>query len=269
MDITIQRRREIETELRQAIAAGNQFCLYYQPLYSAADARVTGVEALLRWNHPKHGLTSPGVFVPIAEESGLIQAIGDWTLRQACTTARRWPIERIAVNVSAVQFRSPRFAAKVLEILKETGLEPGRLELEITEGVLLDTTELSAMTLTTLRAAGVRIALDDFGTGYSSLTYLQKYPVDKIKIDRSFIQNLDTDAASDALVQAMVDLARAMNVDVTAEGVETARQREALRRIGCDELQGYLLSRPIPAERVDDIFGTGEPAQPEVIASAA
>jgi predicted signal transduction protein with EAL and GGDEF domain len=268
MDISIQRRREIETELREALAAGDQFCIQYQPLYAAADDSLTGVEALLRWKHPKHGLIAPGVFVAIAEEAGLIHAIGDWVLREACRAGVRWPGRRMAVNVSAVQFRSPRFAAKVLETLAETGLEPSRLELEITESVLLDMTELSAVTLTTLRAAGVRIALDDFGTGYSSLTYLQKYPVDKIKIDRSFIQNLESGGAANALVQAMVDLARAIGVDVTAEGVETAEQRDFLKKIGCTELQGYLLSRPMEASKIDTLLI--EPALDETrVASAA
>ena len=269
MDVSIQRRREIETELREAIAAGDQFCVHYQPLYAAASAELVGVEALLRWQHPKHGLIAPGEFIPIAEESGLIHPIGDWVLRQACRAGRRWPVQRIAVNVSAVQFRSPRFAAKVIEVLRETGLEPQRLELEITESVLLDSAELSAATLTTLRAAGVRIALDDFGTGYSSLTYLQKYPVDKIKIDRSFIHNLASDASSDALVQAMVDLARAMGVVVTAEGVETAGQREFLKRIGCNELQGFLLSRPVEPSEIDILVGMSDAAAREPVASAA
>jgi EAL domain-containing protein (putative c-di-GMP-specific phosphodiesterase class I) len=208
------------------------------------------------------------VFVPIAEESGLIHPIGEWVLREACGAAVRWPACRIAVNVSAVQFRSPGFAAKVIRILDETGLKPSRLELEITESVLLDSAELSALTLTALRAAGVRIALDDFGTGYSSLSYLHKFAVDKIKIDRSFVQSLDTERASDAIIQAMVDLARAMGVDVTAEGVETAEQRDFLRRIGCDELQGFLLSRPVPAGQIDRLFGADEPME-RGVASAA
>ena len=269
MDLTIQRRREIEQELRAALAAGDQFQLVYQPLYSAATSALVGVEALLRWNHPEHGLIVPGVFVPIAEESGLIHPIGDWVLREACKAGARWPLRRIAVNVSPVQFRAPGFAARVLDILRETGLEPGGLELEITESLLLDSTESSVNALRTLRAAGLRIALDDFGTGYSSLTYLQKYPVDKIKIDRSFIQNLGSDAASDALVQAIVDLARAMNVDVTAEGVETAEQRDFLKAIGCNELQGFLLSRPVPESEIDEVVGAAASVEENRIASAA
>jgi EAL domain-containing protein (putative c-di-GMP-specific phosphodiesterase class I) len=170
------------------------------------------------------------------------------------------------VNVSPTQFRSSGFAATVLQILKESGLQPGCLELEVTESVLLDSAEYSAQTFNALRAAGIRIALDDFGTGYSSLNYLHKYSVDKIKIDRSFVQNIDSDSAADAIVQAMVDLARAMGVEVTAEGVETAEQRDFLARIGCDELQGFLLSRPLTAEQMDRTVGRTET---NAIASAA
>jgi diguanylate cyclase (GGDEF)-like protein len=269
MDIFVQRRRTVEAELREALAAGDQLRVVYQPLYAAETEGAVGVEALLRWNHPRHGPVSPGVFVPIAEESGLIHAIGEWVLREACRAATRWPAAcRVAVNVSPVQFRSPGFAAKVIRILDETGLKASRLEIEITESVLLDGAELSSLTLNALRAAGVRIALDDFGTGYSSLSYLHKFAVDKIKIDRSFVQGLDGNGASDAIVQAMVDLARAMNVDVTAEGVETTEQRDFLRRIGCDELQGFLLSRPVGAEQIDKLFGIEE--RPERgVASAA
>jgi diguanylate cyclase (GGDEF)-like protein len=266
MDVFVQRRRAIEAELRSALAAGDQFRLVYQPLYAAASGEVVGAEALLRWQHPERGVVSPAIFIPIAEESGLIHAIGEWVLREACRSAVRWPIRRIAVNVSPTQFRSSGFAATVLQILKESGLQPGCLELEVTESVLLDSAEYSAQTFNALRAAGIRIALDDFGTGYSSLNYLHKYSVDKIKIDRSFVQNIDSDSAADAIVQAMVDLARAMGVEVTAEGVETAEQRDFLARIGCDELQGFLLSRPLTAEQMDRTVGRTET---NAIASAA
>jgi diguanylate cyclase (GGDEF)-like protein len=269
MDFTVQRRREIERELREALEVGGKLEVVYQPLYSARTAGMVGVEALLRWHHPTHGTIPPGVFIPIAEEAGLIHELGDWVLREACKAAVRWPLHHVAVNVSAVQFRSQRFAARVLDILRETGMAPNRLELEVTESVLLDSAELSAVTLEALRAAGIRIALDDFGTGYSSLTYLQKYPVDKIKIDRSFVQNLGSDAASDAIVEAMVNLARALRVEVTAEGVETVQQRDALKRIGCDELQGFLLSPPVTADTVDRLLAMSEPAEPNVVASAA
>jgi diguanylate cyclase (GGDEF)-like protein len=270
MDLFVQRRREIEDELRAALAAGDQFCIRYQPLYAADATELVGVEALLRWNHPQHGIIAPGTFIPIAEESGLIVPIGDWALREACIAATRWPsIPRIAINVSPVQFRNLGFAEKVLAVLKETGLEPQRLELEITESVLLGGDELSGNTFKALRAAGVRIALDDFGTGYSSLSYLHKFAVDKIKIDRSFVQSLNSAARSDAIIQAMVDLARAMGVDVTAEGVETTEQRDFLQSIGCNELQGFLLSHPISEAQIDRLVGSKERASESAVATAA
>jgi predicted signal transduction protein with EAL and GGDEF domain len=271
MDFFVQRRRRIEAELREAVAAGNQLRVVYQPLYATNTGLVCGLEALLRWTHPKHGPISPGVFIPIAEDSGLIHAIGDWVLREACLNGKRWPVRHIAVNVSPIQFRAPNFATRVLEVLRETGLDPRRLELEITESVLLDSAEIAEATFNTLRSVGIRIALDDFGTGYSSLTYLKKFPVDKIKIDSSFVHNLDSDAASDAIVKAIVDLARAMRVEVTAEGVETVVQQDALKRIGCDELQGFLLSTPLDVSDADAIFGTAPPVaeEQETVASAA
>jgi diguanylate cyclase (GGDEF)-like protein len=271
MDQFVRRRREIEAELRHALGRGEQLCVQYQPLFAVDSPTPVGLEALLRWDHPQHGLIPPAVFIPIAEETGLMQAIGEWVLRTACAVATRWPAAtRLAVNVSAVQFRSEGFAETVLEILRDTGLEPSRLELEVTESLLLDNAELSARTFGRLRAAGVRIALDDFGTGYSSLNYLNKFAVDKIKIDRSFVQSLDSSAASDAIVQAMVDLAKAVGVEVTAEGVETDGQREFLRSVGCDEMQGFLLSRPLWPEQVDRLLEIEAGAQPApAVASAA
>lgn len=270
MDFAVQQRREIEAELRHALKVGGQLEVVYQPLFSAQTSGMVGAEALLRWNHPTHGAISPSIFVPIAEEAGLIHSVGDWVLREACKAAVRWSNQHVAVNVSAVQFRSQHFAARVLDIVRETGMTPSRLELEVTESVLLDSVELSALTLAALRASGIRIALDDFGIGYSSLTYLRRYPVDKIKIDRSFVQNLGTDSASDAIVEAMVNLARALGVDVTAEGVETEAQREALKRIGCDELQGFLLASAVSSKEINRLFGVGEEiVARRVVASAA
>ena len=269
MDSFVRRRQEIEEDLREALAAGDQLKVIFQPIYFALTGKISGVEALLRWNHPQHGFVSPGNFISIAEESGLIHEIGDFVLREACLAGKRWPVRRIAVNVSAIQFRSSDFAAKVLGVIQETGLDPSRLELEITESVLLDSAQVVEPTFSALRAAGIRIALDDFGTGYSSLTYLQKFPVDKIKIDRSFVHSLDLEGASDAIVQAIVSLARAMNVAVTAEGVETETQRHALQGIGCDELQGFLLSGPLPSEEIDRLFMAERPTLATPIASAA
>jgi len=268
MDFAIQRRREIERELRRALESGSQLEVAYQPLHAARTGKLIGAEALLRWRHPAHGMISPSVFIPIAEEAGLIHALGDLVLREACRAAVRWPLNHLAVNVSAVQFRSPHFMARVLDVLRQTGMEPNRLELEVTESVLLDSAEPSIRTLESLRAAGIRIALDDFGTGYSSLTYLRKYPVDKIKIDRSFVQNLGADVAADAIVEAMVNLARALRVNVTAEGVETEEQRNMLKRIGCDELQGFLFSPPVAASTMDQMLCIDE-ADELRVASAA
>jgi diguanylate cyclase (GGDEF)-like protein len=269
MDFFVQRRRRIEADLRDAITRDDQLKVVYQPLYTAKSGAISGIEALLRWNHPKHGNVSPGVFVPIAEEAALINVLGDWVLRQACLAGRRWPFGRVAVNVSPVQFRSPHFAKKVLDTLRELGLEPHRLELEITESVLLDSAGSAEPTLNALRSAGVRIALDDFGTGYSSLTYLQKFPVDKIKIDRTFVHNLDSGPTSDAIVRAIVDLARAMGVEVTAEGVETQAQREALKKIGCDELQGFLFSPPLSPEDLDRLLARPPAGEAAPVATAA
>jgi len=256
MDHTLQRRREIEGELRAAIRDGDQFEVVYQPVVSAHASSIVGFEALLRWNHPEHGTIPPGVFIPIAEETGLIGKIGEWVLRQACQTAKRWPEKRIAVNVSALQFRLPGFAPRVLQILGETGLAPHRLEIEVTESVLLDAAERSSTTLNALHAAGIGVSLDDFGTGYSSLTYLQKFPVDRIKVDQSFVRNLEGDPAAKAIVQAMVELARALRIKVTAEGVETAGQRDFLRKIGCDEFQGFLFSRPLSANAAENLLAS-------------
>jgi EAL domain-containing protein (putative c-di-GMP-specific phosphodiesterase class I) len=242
----------------------------YQPLYSPNSTIPVGFEALLRWEHPEHGVIPPAVFVPIAEETGLMLPIGEWVLRQACNAAAHWPGMRIAVNVSPMQFRSAGFADMVLETLRETGFEAKRLELEITESMLVDNTEQSSKTFDQLRAAGIRIALDDFGTGYSSLNYLSKFAVDKIKIDQSFVQNIDASEASDAIIQAMVDLAKAVGVEVTAEGVETTKQRDFLSAVGCNEMQGFLLSRPLWADQVDRLLGV-EPSAEEArsMASAA
>ncbi|MGH6923530.1 MAG: putative bifunctional diguanylate cyclase/phosphodiesterase [Propylenella sp.] len=270
MDLFLRRRREIEAELREALAAGDQLRVQYQPLYSPDSTVPVGFEALLRWEHPEHGVIPPAVFVPIAEETGLMLPIGEWVLRQACGAAAHWPGTRIAVNVSPMQFRSTGFADMVLETLRETGFDAKRLELEITESMLVDNTEQSSKTFDQLRAAGIRIALDDFGTGYSSLNYLSKFAVDKIKIDQSFVQNIDASEASDAIIQAMVDLAKAVGVEVTAEGVETAKQRDFLSAVGCNEMQGFLLSRPLWADQVDRLLGLEPGAeQARSMASAA
>lgn len=257
LSAAVQRRQAIEQELRQALDAIGQLHLHFQPVHAAASGRLTGLEALLRWEHPTQGPLAPGGFIQVAEESGLIDPLGAWVLREACSAAVAWPVEFIAVNVSAVQLRSPSFVTQVTEILAVTGLAADRLELEITETIFVERGDRSRANIRALRALGIRIALDDFGMGYSSLGQLHQLEVDHIKIDRSFVHALGQ-AGRDgrALVQAMVDLARAMGLKTTAEGVETEEQAALLRQIGCDELQGWLLSPPLPASAIDRLFAT-------------
>jgi diguanylate cyclase (GGDEF)-like protein/PAS domain S-box-containing protein len=250
MDARAQARRSLEMELRQAINDGG-FEVYYQPLVDLRDGRIGGCEALLRWRHPRRGMISPAEFIPVAEETGLINQLGQLVLNAACMEAAAWPGNtRVAVNVSPVQFRSQTLALNVAGALAASGLSAARLELEITEAVLIRDDEAALATMHQLRALGVRIALDDFGTGYSSLSYLQRFPFDKIKIDRSFIKGIADEGASSAIVQAVVNIAAASNMTTTAEGVEQEWQRELLRELGCNEMQGYLFSRAIPATDV-------------------
>jgi diguanylate cyclase (GGDEF)-like protein len=261
MDVSLRQRRTIERDLRAALKAGNQLHVHYQPVYSAPKGEIAGVEALVRWQHPRDGMKSPALFIPIAEESGLIEPLGEWVLAEACTAAARWPIQKVAVNVSAVQLRSPLFAQRVLDILQRTGLQPERLELEITETALMESPDQCAPNIRTLRAAGIRIALDDFGTGYSSLSHIRQFEVDRVKIDRSFVNGIDRAEDSSAIIQAIVDLAQATGLSVTAEGVETQEQSSFLSGIGCNELQGFLLSRPMPVSQMDELMGVQPPGK--------
>jgi diguanylate cyclase (GGDEF)-like protein len=250
MDARIQIRRTLERDLRDAIVR-KEFEIYYQPLIGLVSGKITGFEALLRWNHPVRGLVSPMEFIPVAEETGMIVAIGAWVLRMACFEAENWPVDiRIAVNLSPVQFRKGDLAATVQAALIASGLRPKRLELEITESVLLDETVGTLTVLHQLRAMGVGIALDDFGTGYSSLSYLRSFPFDKIKIDQSFVRDLMTNKESMSIVRAVIGLGHSLSIRITAEGVETLEQLERLREEGCTEVQGYLFSRPRPASEV-------------------
>jgi EAL domain-containing protein (putative c-di-GMP-specific phosphodiesterase class I) len=251
MDEVVQSRRLLEVDLAQALAKGDQLHLAYQPLYSGINGEITGVEALARWEHPTKRNLPPSLFIPVAEASGLIVPMGEWILRTACRQAVEWNIGYVAVNVSPIQFRQPGFATSVKRILSDTGLHPSRLELEITEGVLVDK-EKSGAVLASLRDAGIKIAIDDFGTGYSSLSYLRQLDVDKIKIDQSFIRQADNDEGGRSIVLAMVQLAGALRMQVTAEGVETHDQRAYLSSIGCDQLQGYLLSRPLTPNAMEE-----------------
>lgn len=250
MDARVKARRTLELDMRQAIADGD-FALHYQPVVDLETNDIVGCEALLRWNHAVRGMVSPAEFIPIAEETGLICEIGDWVLATACAEATNWPPGiTIAVNVSPVQFRSHAFSLKVANALATSGLAANRLELEITEAVLIRDDEAALAMLQHLRAIGVRIALDDFGTGYSSLSYLQRFPFDKIKIDRGFINDIAAAEGSSPIVQAVINIARARNMTTTAEGVETEKQREMLLGFGCTEMQGYLFS---PARPVAEI----------------
>ena len=259
MDARVKTRRALEQDLCQAIAddrfTGGGFEVHYQPLVNLRDDKVIGCEALLRWRHPERGMISPAEFIPIAEQSGLINQLGEWVLTTACAEAATWPDNiKIAVNVSPIQFRNHALALKVTAALAASGLSASRLELEITEAVLIRDDEAALAILHQLRAIGVRIALDDFGTGYSSLSYLQRFPFDKIKIDRCFVNDIVESEGSTAIVQAVVNIAAARNMTTTAEGVETEPQREVLRVLGCTEMQGYLFSAAKPAADIRELL---------------
>jgi diguanylate cyclase (GGDEF)-like protein/PAS domain S-box-containing protein len=253
MDAHVRARRQLEIDLRKAIA-DQALEVYYQPCLSLLSNRITGCEALLRWRHPERGMISPAEFIPIAEETGLINELGEWVLAKACIEATTWPEEiNLAVNVSPVQFKSGTLALKIVSALATSGLPAHRLELEITEAVLIRDDEAALDILHQLREIGVQIALDDFGTGYSSLSYLQRFPFDKIKIDRCFVNDL-AEAGGSSIVQAVVNIAAARRMKTTAEGVETERQQQLLRGLGCTEMQGYLFSAPKPADELREIL---------------
>jgi diguanylate cyclase (GGDEF)-like protein/PAS domain S-box-containing protein len=257
MDAQVRARRCLEMDLRQAMAEGTGLEVYYQPCLGLESDEITGCEALLRWRHPKRGMVSPAEFIPIAEESGLINQLGEWVLMTACAEAANWPdTVRLAVNVSPIQFKSGTLALRVIAALAASGLPATRLELEITEAVLIRDDDAALAILHQLRATGVRIALDDFGTGYSSLSYLQRFPFDKIKIDRCFVTDLADPDGSASIVQAVVNIAADRRMTTTAEGVETAAQRQRLRELGCSEMQGYLFSAPKPAAEIRRLLRT-------------
>jgi diguanylate cyclase (GGDEF)-like protein len=251
MELDAQSKRATETDLRAAIAR-NEFELHYQPIVDAISGRPVGVEALVRWRHPDRGLVAPDQFIPIAEDTGLIAQLGEWVLRRACLDAASWPEHiKLAVNLSPAQFRKRDLVDTVTEALETSGLWPGRLELEITETVLLQDDEENLAMLHQLRTLGISIVLDDFGTGYSSLSYLQRFPFDKIKIDRSFVANLTNRPDCAAIVCAVTGLARALDITTTAEGVETKEQLDLLRAAGCSQAQGFLFGRPCPNSELD------------------
>jgi diguanylate cyclase (GGDEF)-like protein len=254
MAAALRERRDLQSDLQSAIA-NDELCLHFQPL-ARIDGDVVGFEALVRWRHPKRGFVPPSTFIPLAEENGLIVQVGEWILRTVCREAASWtkPLQ-VAVNLSPVQFRSDDIVKLVHTILIETGLSPDRLELEITEGVLIDDFSRAVAILRRLKALGVRIALDDFGTGYSSMSYLQSFPFDKIKIDRAFVSNLERSAQSKAIVRAVVGLARGLELPVIAEGVETRAQLDLLARAGCDLVQGYLIGKPATIDTYAGFIG--------------
>jgi diguanylate cyclase (GGDEF)-like protein/PAS domain S-box-containing protein len=255
MDAQAKARLTLERDLRQALVEGS-FEIHYQPVVDLNSDQVTGCEALLRWRHPERGMISPAEFVAVAEDTGLIVELGEWVLRTACAEAATWPHHvRLAVNVSPIQLKCPTLSLKIAGALAASGLAANRLELEITEAVLIRDDEMALAILHQLRALGIRIALDDFGTGYSSLSYLKRFPFDKIKIDRCFISDIAEIDGSSVIVQAVVNIAAARNMTTTAEGVETAEQKEMLRRLGCTEMQGYLFSAAKPSAEVKRLFG--------------
>ena len=254
MDAEMQARRTLEADLRRAVAE-EQFELFYQPLVSASTERLTGFEALLRWQHPERGVVSPSEFIPLAEEIGLIRTMGAWVLERACIDAAGWPAHiKVAINLSPVQFLKGDLVQDVEHALVRSGLAASRLELEITESVLLQDSDATLAVLLQLRDLGVRISMDDFGTGYSSLSYLLQFPFDKIKIDQSFVRNSGARKGSVEIIRAVVGLGQALSMNVLAEGVETPEQLRMLQTEGCDELQGYLFSKPKPLQDVAEII---------------
>jgi diguanylate cyclase (GGDEF)-like protein len=253
MDVEFEDRRFLEREMKRAIA-DSALDVHYQPIVTADGTRIVGAEALLRWTHPVRGAIPPVVFVPAAEQAGLMAELGAFVLRRALADATRWPELAIAINLSPVQVRDPGLVDLVADLLAETRVAPARVVLEVTEGVLMDDPAEAKARLDALRALGVRLALDDFGTGYSSLTYLQRFPFDKLKIDRGFVTPLGRAADSQAMVQAIVTLGRALGLSLLAEGVETEQQRVLLRLAGCEEMQGFLFAPPGPREALDRLL---------------
>jgi EAL domain-containing protein (putative c-di-GMP-specific phosphodiesterase class I) len=266
MDKRLRERRALQHDLRFALSR-HEIALHYQP-QASIDGKIIGFEALVRWDHPTRGMVSPGEFIPLAEESGAIIALGEWILREACREAASWPTSlRIAVNLSPAQFRHGDLPALVHSVLFDTGLAANRLEIEITEGVLISDFSRAISILRRLKTLGVRIAMDDFGTGYASLSYLQAFPFDKIKIDRGFIANLDRNPQSAAIIRAVIGLGHGLNLPVVAEGVETKEQLAFLRREACNEVQGYLFGRPAPIAQYARLTGQHPVAQPAALAS--
>jgi len=242
---------QLTEDLREALAKGS-LRVVYQPIVDAKSQETVAIEALCRWRHPARGEIGPAIFIPLAEQSGMIAALGEFVMRQACLDARSWPNVIVSVNVSPQQFEKDEFTAAVSRILAETGLEPTRLELELTENLLIDDFENANAKMRVLQDLGVRLALDDFGSGYSSLNYLLSLPFDKLKIDRIFVSKIETGAASAAIIHAIVSIGRALGMHVTAEGIETAEQQQFLRVAGAHSFQGFRFCRPIEAHEISE-----------------
>lgn len=261
LDQVAQERREMENDLRNSLD-NNELSLKFQPIYRTVDQRIVGFEALLRWNHTKRGLVMPSEFIPIAEDTNLIVPIGEWALREACTIASGWPDDLpVSVNLSEKQFRSPGLASAIMLALKTSGLEPHRLEIEITEAIFARDATKALTILQGLRDLGVRITLDDFGTGYSSLSYLRAFPFDKVKIDRSFVRDVHENSAKVTVIRAVTMLAESLGMKALAEGVENRAQLNAVANQGCHYVQGYLLSEPVPSDEVKALIGSGQVKQ--------
>jgi diguanylate cyclase (GGDEF)-like protein/PAS domain S-box-containing protein len=261
MNVRAVERQSIEGSLRRALER-QEFAVHYQPKINLRSGEISGAEALIRWTHPTRGPVSPGQFIPVAEDCGLILSIGNWVLREACKQARSWleaglPLGTMGANISAMEFRNENFLEGVFSILEETGLDPSLLELELTESVLMKRPESTASVLQALRAKGIQVAVDDFGTGYSSLSYLQKFSIDALKIDQSFVRRITTAPTETTIVTAVISMARSLKLRVVAEGVETLKELEFLQAHQCDEAQGYYFSRPVPAEQFAKLLKTG------------
>jgi diguanylate cyclase (GGDEF)-like protein len=261
MNLQIQGTLELESDLRLALER-DEFTLHYQPKVEIASGRIVGCEALVRWRHPQRGLVAPGAFIPLAEETGLIVPIGEWVLREACAQARAWqekglPTVTVAVNLSARQFRQADLVDQVQATLEETGLAPGMLELELTESMIMHDPGSAAETMRHLKDLGVGLSLDDFGTGYSSLNYLRRFPVDHLKIDRSFITDVTSDASAAAMATSVVAIAHSLGIKAVAEGVETREQLDLLAACRCDALQGFLFSKPLPPDEFAGLLRDG------------
>jgi EAL domain-containing protein (putative c-di-GMP-specific phosphodiesterase class I) len=258
MNDTIAKRLMLENKLRKALV-NEEFLLHYQPQVDSISGEVNGVEALVRWQDPKEGLIPPGEFIPVAEDTGLIVPIGEWVLREACKQNKMWQDKGLkhiamAVNISMLQFRQKEFVDTVSRALKETGLDPKYLELELTESIVMEDIEATIKTLHELKAKGIRLSIDDFGTGYSSLSYLKRMPIDMLKIDRSFVMDITVDANDAAIARATIQLAQSMDLEVIAEGVETREQLELLCNLQCNKIQGYLFSKPLPSHEIKGVL---------------